>query len=628
MDDMVSENNKNIDRIEALKQRLIATKDIDKIRPKKVHELSQNLVDVPKEWAKKGSQGVTNKLKHPTFFKKFFLFSLFVFIASVIFAYFYLSGGKNLVTNKKVDLEIMGNSFVSGGEKANFDIIIVNRNAVELELARLLIKYDKGVGTKIPASESIQIGKIMPGETKRVPYTLPVIGQEGDIKDITFDLEYRIQGSNALFVKTAISQITLRSSVLGLGIDAPTISTPNQNYSMTISLSPSGSETLRNIALKVEYPSGFSFSSSAPETFSGKNIWYLGDISASSPHVITINGTLSGLAEEERVFRFYAGEFDKSNNDIAPVYISKIHSVVLNQPFLTARINEESKVIPLQVDEVKNVNILWQNNTSRPVRDIEIRANISGNAYDSSKVVVRNAGEFDSERGVIVWDSIANPDLSLINSGESGSISFSFTPKPPIVINSPNKEVFVTVSIKGTPVDSVSEIQEVSAVDSRVYKMGTNVLFEQNVFFENGSIKNQGPLQPTIGQSTTYTVNWVLSNSDSLVSGSEVRATLNRNFEWTNVVSSSGEKVAFNPVSREIVWSVGDLNKNPTSNMRRQISFQVKINPRQPQLGEIPTVLDRAIFTGLDTVNNSQINQTKPVLRLQNVEGNELRVIR
>lgn len=628
MDDMVPENNKNIDRIEALKQRLIATKDIDKIRPKKVHELSQSLVDVPKEWTKKGSQNVANKLKHPTFFKKFFLFSLFVFIASIIFAYFYLSGGGNLVTNKKVDLEIMGNSFVSGGEKANFDIIIVNRNAVDLELARLLIKYDKGVGTKIPASESIQIGKIMPGETKRIPYTLPVIGQEGDIKDITFDLEYRIQSSNALFVKTAISQITLRSSVLGLGIDAPTISTPNQNYSMTVSLSPSGSETLRNIALKVEYPSGFSFNSSAPETFSGKNIWYLGDISASSPHVITINGTLSGLTQEERVFRFYAGEFDKTNNDIAPVYISKIHSVVLNQPFLTARISEESKIIPLQVDEVKNVNIVWQNNTNKPVRDIEIRANISGNAYDSSKVVVRDAGEFDSERGVITWDSITDPDLSLVNSGESGNVSFSFTPKPPIVINSPNKEVFVTISIKGTPIDSVTEIQEVSAVDSKVYKMGTNVLFEQNVFFENGSIKNQGPLQPTIGQSTTYTVNWVLSNSESLVSGSEVRAVLNRNFEWTNVTSSSGEKIAFNPVSREIVWSVGDLNKNPASNMRRQISFQVKLNPRQSQLGEVPTVLDRAIFTGLDTVNNSQINQTKPALRLQNVEGSELRVIR
>lgn len=628
MDDMIPENNNNTDRIEALKQRLIATKDIDKIRPEKVHELSRNLVDVPREWSKKGSESVTKKLKHPTFFKKFFFFSLFVFIASIVFAYVYLSGGNNLITNRKVDLEIMGNSFVSGGEKANFDVIIVNRNAVDLELARLLIKYDKGVGTKIPASESIQIGKILSGETKRIPYTLPVIGQEGDIKDITFDLEYRIPGSNALFVKTSVTQITLRSSVLGLGIDAPTISTPNQNYSMTISLSPSGSEALKNIALKIEYPPGFNFSSSAPQTFSGKNIWYLGDISASSPQVITVNGTLSGLSDEERVFRFYAGEFDKTNNDISPVYISKIHSVVLNQPFLVARIDEESKVVPLKVDEIKPVNIIWQNNTTQSVRDIEITATISGSAYDSSKVEVRDDGEFDVERGVIVWDSLNNPDLSLANSGESGSVGFTFSPKLPILINSPNKEVFVTISIKGTPIDSVSEIQEVSSVDSRVYKMGTNIVFDQNVLYQGGPIKNTGPVQPTIGQTTTYTVVWVLSNSDSLVSNSEVRATLNRNFEWNNVVSSSGERVTYNPVSREIIWNVGDLNKNTSANTRRQVSFQVKIDPRQSNLGEIPTVLDRSIFTGLDTINNSPINQTKPALRLQNVEGSEIRIIR
>lgn len=623
---MAPEKKQNTDRIEALKQRLIATKDISKIRPEKVHKLTREALDVPKEWSQKSTKVMKKGLKHPTFFKKFFIFSILIFVASVVFAYIYLTGGNNLITNKKIDLEVLGNSFVSGGEKANFDIIIVNRNAVNLELASLLIKYDKGIGTKIPASERLQIGTISPGETKRLPYELPVIGQEGDIKDITFDLEYRIASSDALFVKTTSTQITLRSSVLGIGIDAPTISSPNQTYTMKISVSPSGNESLSNMALKVEYPPGFNFTSSTPETFSGKNIWYIGDLTPTTPQSITITGSLNGFNEEERVFRVYAGEFDRINNDINPVYISKIHSVILNKPLLSARINESSQIVPIQTGQSVPVYISWQNNTDKSVRDIEISATISGSAYDSSAVIPGEKGEFNQSKNTIIWDSRVNDRLSLVQSGESGSVNFSFIPKAPILINSTSKEVVVTVSIKGTPLDSVSEVKEVSSVDTKTYRLGTNVALNQSVLYQSGPITNSGSMQPVIGSPTTYSVLWVLSNSESLVTNTQVRAILNKNFEWVGTTSPTNENISYNPTSREIIWNVGDLQKNPGPNIRRQVYFQVKLTPTQAMFGSVPSVLDRTLFSGFDTMNNSNINQSKAVLNLSNVEGNEIRV--
>lgn len=625
MDDMIPEKNE-INRIEALKQRLIGTKDIKNIRPDKVHKLTQEVFNVSRQWQDQGVNVMKKNLKHPTFFKKFFLYSLFALIASVIFAYFYLSGGGNLVTNKKIELEVLGNSFVSGGERANFDIIILNKNSVNLELASLLIKYDKGVGVKIPASDRVQIGTVTPGETKRLSYSLPVIGQEGDIRDIVFDLEYRIPSSNALFVKTTTTQITLRTSILGIGIDAPNISAPNQPFSMKISLSPNSSEVLKNIALKVEYPTGFSFRGSNPSVFSSNNIWYLGDLTTATPQTITINGDITGFNDEERVFRIYAGEFDKNSNDISPVYVSKIHSVVLNKPFLSARINEDAQIIPIQAAQNVPVTILWQNNTDQPVRDIQITASLSGGAYESALVTPGDEGEFYSDRGVIVWDSNTNNQLALVNSGESGSVSFSFVPKAPSLINSSSKEVQVSVSIKGTPVDSVSEIKEVTSIDSRVYKLGTSIALDQSVVYTNGPFKNSGTLQPKIGINSTYSVLWVLSNTESLVTGAQVRATLNKNFEWEGVTTPAGEDVKYNPTSREIIWTVGELKKNPAPNIRRQVYFKVGLNAKQSQFGEVPTVLDRTAFSGLDTVNGSQINQNKNPLKLNNVDGVEVRV--
>ena len=95
MDDMRPENGPNkeggvFDRIEALKQRLIATKDIKKIRPDKIHKLTQQAWNVPREWAESGNNVMKRSLRHPTFFKKFFIFSFLGLVASVVFAYFYL----------------------------------------------------------------------------------------------------------------------------------------------------------------------------------------------------------------------------------------------------------------------------------------------------------------------------------------------------------------------------------------------------------------------------------------------------------------------------------------------------------------------------------------------------------
>jgi hypothetical protein len=621
-------NEKRVDRIEALKQRLIATKDIKKIRPDKVHKLTSEAFNVSKNWSNTGTEVMKKNLKHPTFFKKFFMFSFLALIASLAFAYIYLSTGGNLVTNKKIDLEVLGNSFVSGGEKANFDIIILNKNSVNLELASLLIKYDKGVGVKIPASDRIQIGTILPGETKRLPYVLPIIGQEGDIKDIVFDLEYRIPGSNALFVKTVTNQITLRSSVLGIGIDASSVSSPNQPFTLKVSLSPNGSEVLKNIALRVEYPTGFTFKGSTPGTFSSNNIWYLGDLTSATPQTISITGDINGFNDEERVFRFYAGEFDKNSNDISPVYVSKIHSVILNKPFLSAKINEDATIIPIQANQTVPVTIIWQNNTEQSIRDIEITASLNGTAYDPSTVNPRDGGEFYNDRGVIVWDNRTSDALSLANSGESGSVTFTFVPKSPISITSPNKEVSVTVSIKGTPVDSVSEIKEVTSIDSRTYKLGTTVSLDQGVVYASGPFKNLGTLQPKIGSMSSYTLLWTLSNTDSLVSGTVVRATLNKNFEWLGETLPGDESVSYNPSSREIIWNVGDLSKNPAPNIRRQVYLKLGITAKQAQFGEVPIITDRTALSGTDTVNGSQINQNKGPLKLNSVDGQEIRVSR
>jgi hypothetical protein len=90
--------------------------------------------------------------------------------------------------------------------------------------------------------------------------------------------------------------------------------------------------------------------------------------------------------------------------------------------------------------------------------------------------------------------------------------------------------------------------------------------------------------------------------------------------------SPRDENVTYNPSSREIIWNVGDLSKNPAPNIRRQVFLKIGLTAKQAQFGEIPTIIDRTVLSGTDTVNGSQINQNKGALKLGNVDGVEVRV--
>lgn len=127
-------------------------------------------------------------------------------------------------------------------------------------------------------------------------------------------------------------------------------------------------------------------------------------------------------------------------------------------------------------------------------------------------------------------------------------------------------------------------------------------------------IENAGPLPPTVGQSTTYVINWRIKNYQDNVKNVKVKAVLPQNVNLNDNMfpDSEASHFSFDSKSREILWLVGDLSPNKEVHL----SFQVVLIPNLSQRGLIPqlvgpaTVFAENQFTGAVSQSSAQAVST------------------
>jgi hypothetical protein len=79
------------------------------------------------------------------------------------------------------------------------------------------------------------------------------------------------------------------------------------------------------------------------------------------------------------------------------------------------------------------------------------------------------------------------------------------------------------------------------------------------------------------------------------VTGGTLTTSLPQYVNWQNQTKGDGN-ITFNPVSKEVLWNVGDISARG----QKQISFQVSLLPSQNQIGESPAIVSTQYFRATD----------------------------
>ena len=617
-------------RIDDLNRSLYSRNAPD-VRTRRKLRFSGQVSDIKSGWKEsdeKADPVVLNKAYEDhsmSFFTKLLIVSIIFCVAAVgAGAYIFLNGA-NFISADNIAIAINGPVSISAGSPLSLDITVTNKNNVALQTADLAVDFPAGTTDPADTTKSLQrfqetVGDIAPGTSITKTVNAVIFGEENLQKEIVATITYGISGSSAVFTKTKSYDVLINSSPATLSVSSFKEVGSGQSFDMTVGFKSNSASILKNVMIKASYPFGYAFGSSSIAPKSGNAAWVLGDIPAGGGRSFVIHGTLTGEDSDIRAFHFSAGaQSPGSPSDIGTPYASAEQDIAIQKSFISLAVsfNSDSSSDDYTARSGQSVEaaIHWQNNIPETLTNAIITAHLSGSAYDSSQVSV-SGGYFRSATNDIVWSRQTDPELASVAAGDNGTLSFSITPTVNASSGAPivNPEMTVSASASADRTQQTGVSGQTSAV-ARNIKVSSNVSLSGRVVRSVGPFTNSGFVPPKVDQKTTYTVVWTVDNTSSAVGGAVVTATLPPYASWLGQTSPSTENVSYDQPSGTITWNVGAVptytNGTP---QRRELDFQVALQPSLNQVGTAPTLINQASLTATDNFTGVSLTDTQEPL--------------
>ncbi|HYC83235.1 MAG TPA: hypothetical protein VEB60_01655 [Candidatus Paceibacterota bacterium] len=551
--------------------------------------------------------------------------SMAFFAVAIAVAGFVFLQGSNIVSNRNIDIEIRGPLAVKAGNATDLEIALSNNNRDGLEAVDMVIEYPEGTRQVGDVTDQLvrsreMVGNIPSGQSVSRFAKAVFFGEENEPKKIRVVVEYRVSGSNALFEKEEWYEFRISGSPLNIVAETAKEINSGQEIALKIKAVSNSDAPLDNVIISVAYPSGFRYVSSSIRPLSAaSDTWNLGTIAAGEQRQLEIKGTLEGRAHAGKTFAVRSGVARPDKNDEIDIVYANVPVVVsIKESFFDPRIvinenaQEEDMVLPGDAMNIP-VKIEWINNVGAPLVDGQLAVTLEGRAIDKTSVL--GNGFYRSSTNVISWDGKLEPSLASLPIGGKGLASFSFRSLPLV---SPDGKTFtnpvfeVKAQLRASRLSAGFAHEEVKSVVTRRIKLSSIIGVAGKVFYENGPIANTGPLPPVVDAMTKYTVMWSVTNSSNDLKAATVKATLPLYVEWTGVVSPAGERVVYNPRTREVVWDLGDVAAGTGIGGReRSAAFQVSFVPSLSQVGVVPVLVSDSVFSGTDTFTGAVLSAKK-----------------
>lgn len=602
-------------KIDRLKDALYSRKV--KIKPSFVLDLHGHKTVVPEKWQEKEESPKTDDSEpRRSLSQKLFLAASVFFVLCLGVAFYVYFVGSNLISSNNIKVDILGPSAIKAGEVTALDFTVTNNNDTTLEIADLVIEFPQGTRSATdqitPLNHNrVPLGTIRPHETVRKTVSAVLYGEEGKSVTVPVSIQYHLPNSTSTFEKNLSYEGLVGSSPITVSVSALKEVNAEQDYTLKINVVSNSRSIERGIILTGEMPTGFDVVSVTPNPIVNQNgsiTWNLGDIEAGGSRDLVIVGKVYGDKNEQRYFKFNAGVAGSTNPNVISASISKVtHTVDIKQPFIGVALlldkKEADGYIARSGADITS-QIVWQNNLSVPIYDMTIDAAVTGDIVNSD-TIKSPVGFYDSNKGVVRWNKGYNKNLQSINPGQNGTEEFSMNlwpagvPESASIIN-PEFTVDITVHAKrrlenGVPEDIVSTVQ-------KKVKVASSARFVATALHSIGPIENTGDLPPHVGQKTTYTIVWAVTNTANKLSDAKVVATIPDYISWENVVTPSSENITYNPSQHQITWNLGDVGTGSSKGpMVRQVAFQIGLVPSASQTQTPPVLIDIANFSANDT---------------------------
>ena len=545
---------------------------------------------------------------------KILLAGIAFFVVAVALSSLFLMFGGRGISGDNITISATAPFTIGGGEELPIQVGVTNDNAVPIQSGTLIVEYPSGtrsVGedSKELFTERLSLETVEPGETINVPLRVLVFGEENEEKTINVSIEYRVEGSNATFFKEADPlRFKVSSSPVVMRADTLKKISSGQETDIAVTLISNSPTPLQGVLVRAEYPTGFDFTQSDPAPTYGQNMWLLDSIDPEGETTITIKGIVVGKETDEYAINFTVGVPNEGDQQtLASVFATAQTQFEIERPFLDIDLSiDGSRESSVAVQPGKRSNVVMEmtNALDDTLYDISVEVDLSGNAF-SIYEVGPSTGYFDPSKNTITWDVSNTALLRQATPGEEKRLSFtieptgaSLTPQVNIAVNVTARRVSES-QVSQQLVGTANAAIKVVSVPEVITLVGHNI----DIF------PDTGPMPPIVDQETTYTVTLKVANGSNNITDAVVNTTLPAYVTYLDESVGAGA-LSYNPTTRALEWSAGDID----ANAEVFTAFQVSVVPRALHVGTTPTIVGEQRVRAVDQFTSEVVRDVNPAV--------------
>lgn len=536
------------------------------------------------------------------------LSTLAFFVVVSTLSTLYLLFGNNQISNQNIGIALTGPLTIGGGEVLPLQATITNQNKVPIESVVLIMNYPSGTKSadgngKDIFEERIDLDAIGAGESLNIPVRAVVFGEENQEKEIKATIEYRLKDSNGTIYKQADPfTFKIHSSPVVIRVENVKKVSSGQEVEIKLNIQSNASALLKNILVTADLPLNFSMKSSTPEPIYRDNTWLISEIKPEQSISITLRGVVTGNQNEEFQIRLSAGSPRQDNQFLMGSILATAGAdFLVERPFIdiNTTVNGSSgETVTTTVGDSTLVNISVKNTLDDTLYDMVLEVDISGSVLSRDQVKVEG-GFYDSVEDKIRFEVAGKPDLSEVSPGDTRRFTFSLVPNKQQ--NTPTFQLNTSAFAR--------RVNENRVTEQLVGVAKTEVRYTSVASLTSEVRHQNGPVPPVADEATIYRVTIVAESGGNDLTGAVVTTSLPQYVKWMETALGDGT-VVYNPVSKELTWTIGTIEADSDA----RTSFQLSFTPSQSQIGATPSLVGQQRLQATDRFTNATVRADKSPL--------------
>lgn len=486
---------------------------------------------------------------------------------------------------------------------------------LNLPLSFTVVSSDPQLIDAETRSPSWNIGTIAPGAGGTITVKGRVLDAVGAPIAIQTSLTYRPANFNADFEKPATWSSRIADAAVEATFTGPDEAVPGDDQTFTLTVTRRDDLSLEanvpDLKIRFDPDQLIVVKKSVPDFSIGDaRTWISPAPKPGKPLTFTVTGSFAANTTGSQTVNATVGALAADGNFMSFVPTAAMVNVLPGDLVLTLIRNGSNNDAIVGFGETMHVSIDYQNSSAKAIGDAEIALTVAGTPSSGGTTPVDWNTLDDIRAGkksgnTLTWTKKEIPDLGSIPAGGKGSIDISFKTVSSVFTTS-DRNYNIDLSARGT-IGTLAGKKSGKTVSTPV--MGTLISSDARVSAASAITPDSPAL--AAGQTSTYRVIWVISNSLHEIGGIKVTAQLpeNATFVGKGVVEAGDLQPP--DASGKITWT---LDRLPTSFKSISADFTVSVAPPSGKTPKNIPLLGETILTATDKTTSGELSNSAMAL--------------